>query len=63
MDLKTFGRFLALAVFGILVILIFNSTAITQEQHQQQQGKLVLTEEDYLRAEKFLSIHTDPLVY
>jgi dipeptidyl-peptidase-4 len=63
MDLKKLRSFLSLAALGILVIVGFHWTASPQQQHQQQQGKLVLTEEDYLRAEKFLSFHTDPLVY
>jgi dipeptidyl-peptidase-4 len=61
MDLKTFGKFLSLAVFGILVIVAVNS--IASPQQQKQQGKFVLTEEDYLRAEKFLNSHTEPLVF
>jgi dipeptidyl-peptidase-4 len=60
MELKTFIKFLFLIVFGIFVLAIFNPAATWRKQ---QQERLVLTEEDYLCAEKFMSFHTAPLVY
>lgn len=64
MDLKSLGRFLSCAVFGIFVLVTFNPAATQPQAPQgQQQDKLVLTVEDYARAEKFLSHYTDPLVF
>jgi len=56
--LKTFGRFLSLAVLWLLLL-----AAVNPAGAQQQQDKLVLTAEDYARAEKFMSSHTEPLVF
>ena len=54
--LKKSIRFLSIVVFGILVLAALNLAAIHQE-------KKTLTVEDYMRAEKFMSFHTAPLVY
>jgi len=56
--LKTFGRFLSLAVLWLLLL-----AAVNPAGAQQQLDKLVLTVEDYARAEKFMSSHTEPLVF
>jgi hypothetical protein len=47
---------LSIGVVGILVLAAFNQASIHQENK-------TLTVEDYLRAEKFMSSHTTPLVY
>ncbi|MGB6340035.1 MAG: DPP IV N-terminal domain-containing protein, partial [Candidatus Aminicenantaceae bacterium] len=54
--MKNSGRFLLLIAFGILMLVTFNPSATLQ------QDKRVVTAEDYARAEKFMSSHTEPLV-
>ncbi len=55
--MKTISRCLSFAVIGILVLAGFNPASANQ------QGKRILSAEDYAHAEKFLSQHTGPLVF
>ncbi len=55
--MKIFGRFFSFTALWIILLLALNPVAA------EQQDKRILTDEDYARAEKFLSTHTDPLVF